>query len=49
MRRIDMTNMQLVHHGSAWPHEGSPCDKTMVAKLERNENLVYWLQVGSLG
>lgn len=45
MRRIDMTNMQLIHHGSAWQHEGSPCDKSMISKLERNENLVYWLQV----
>ena len=44
MRRIDTTDMVLVHYGREWPHPTPPCSKAMVALLERNEPLVYWLQ-----
>ncbi len=44
MRRIDTADMVLVHYGREWPHSTPPCSKAMVALLERNEPLVYWLQ-----
>ena len=44
MRRIDTTGMVLVHYRREWPHKDPPCSKTMIALLERNEPLVYWLQ-----
>lgn len=44
MKRIDTTNMLLVHYGREWPHDTPPCSKAMVSRLERNERLVFWLQ-----
>ena len=44
MKRIDMNGMLLVHYGRQWPHTIAPCSKGMMDRLERNENLVYWLQ-----
>ena len=44
MRRIDTTHMVLVHYGKEWPHDEMPCSKGMIAKLERDERLVFWLQ-----
>lgn len=44
MKRIDTTGMVLVHYGREWGHKDPPCSKTMIAQLERNEPLVYWLQ-----
>jgi hypothetical protein len=44
MKRIDTTEMILVHYGREWQHEAPPCSRCMVSKLERNERLVFWLQ-----
>lgn len=44
MKRIDMGGMVLVHYGRQWPHAIAPCSKGMMDRLEKNENLVYWLQ-----
>jgi hypothetical protein len=44
MRRIDISDMTLVHYGREWPHEVPPCNKAMIPLLEKNEPLVYWLQ-----
>ena len=44
MRRIDVTDMHLVHYGRVWPHAASPCSKGMTRLLERDEGLVFWLQ-----
>lgn len=44
MKRIDTTGMVLVHYGREWPHPAPPCSKSMIASLEHNEPLVYWLQ-----
>jgi hypothetical protein len=44
MRRIDTTDMVLVHYGKEWQHEELPCSKSMINKLERDERLVFWLQ-----
>ena len=44
MRRIDTSDMELVHYGREWTHAAPPCNRAMISRLERNENLVYWLQ-----
>ena len=44
MRRIDVSQMDLVHYGRPWPFAVPPCNRSMIAHLERNEGLVYWLQ-----
>jgi hypothetical protein len=44
MRRIDTTDMVLVHYGREWQHEEMPCSKAMISRLERDERLVFWLQ-----
>ena len=44
MRRLDTTNMTLVHYGKEWDYSLPPCSKSMIPKLERNERLVFWLQ-----
>ena len=44
MRRIDTSEMELVHYGREWTFATPPCNRTMIARLERNESLVYWLQ-----
>ena len=49
MRRIDVERMDLVHYGLMWPHSAAPCNRAMIAHLERNEGLVYWLQPRGAG
>jgi len=49
MRRIDVGHMDLVHYGRQWPHSAPPCNRAMIAYLERNEGLVYWLQPRGAG
>jgi len=44
MKKIDTSDMTLVHYGREWPHDSPPCSRAMVSKLERNERLVFWLQ-----
>ena len=44
MRRIDISQMDLVHYGRVWRHAIPPCNRAMIAHLEYNEPLVYWLQ-----
>ena len=44
MRRIDVSQMDLVHYGRVWAHVAPPCNRAMISHLEHNEPLVYWLQ-----
>ena len=44
MRKIDVTNMELVHYGREWEHASPPCSREMMPLLERKESLVFWLQ-----
>lgn len=45
MKPVDMTGMTLVHSGNVWPHEQLPCSRQMIRLLEKNEDLVTWVQV----
>ena len=46
MKRVDMSLVELVHAGEAWTHPRPPCCKRMIQYLERNEEIVTWVQVG---
>lgn len=46
MKRVDMSLVELVHAGEAWTHPRPPCCKRMIQHLERNEEIVTWVQVG---
>lgn len=45
MKRVDMSLVELVHAGEAWTHPRPPCCKRMIQHLERNEEIVTWVQV----
>jgi hypothetical protein len=45
MRAINMQGMMVVHCGEEWQHEEPPCSRAMVKFLERNEDVVTWVQV----
>ena len=44
MRAFDMSNMLLVYKGDSWHHNMSPCSKSAIPLLERNEKIVSWLR-----
>jgi len=44
MKAVDMTTVDLVHSGEAWPHSHPPCSRQMLRHLERNEGVVTWVQ-----
>jgi len=44
MKRVDMSLVDLIHAGAAWPHKCPPCCRRMVQYLERNEEIVTWVQ-----
>jgi hypothetical protein len=45
MRLLDTSSMSVVYHGREWPYPGvDPSSKGCIARLERNEALVTWLQ-----
>eukprot|EP00961_Rhodomonas_salina_P207612 2802136-Rhodomonas_salina.1 len=45
MRLIDASNMKVVHAGLSWPYPDiNPSSKDAMAKLERNEAVITWLQ-----
>lgn len=45
MRIIDMTTHRLIWRGLPWPEdEPSPSTKEMLARLERNEAFISWVQ-----
>lgn len=45
MKKVDMTELTLVHCGQSWPHAYLPCSRQMIRHLERNEDIVTWVQV----
>lgn len=45
MKLVDMSLVTLVHSGESWPHEQPPCSRQMIHMLERNEEVVTWVQV----
>jgi hypothetical protein len=44
MKRVDMDLVNLVHSGETWPHDQPPCSRQMIHMLERNEEIVTWVQ-----
>lgn len=44
MKRVDMSLVDLVHSGEAWPHSQPPCSRQMIRFLERNEDVITWVQ-----
>jgi hypothetical protein len=44
MKHISIENYEIVHSGQTWNYEGKPCQKDMLALLERNEAVVTWLK-----
>lgn len=40
-----MDSLVIVHSGEAWTHAGPPCSRAMIRFLERNEEVVTWVQV----
>lgn len=44
MKTVDMSTVDLVHSGCAWTHGHPPCNKRMLRHLERNEDIVSWVQ-----
>ena len=40
-----MGEVDLIHSGVPWPHEQPPCCRKMIHYLERNEEIVSWVQV----
>lgn len=47
MKRVDMESLVVVHSGETWVHQAPPCSRAMIRFLERNEDLVTWVQVCS--
>jgi hypothetical protein len=45
MKKVDMDSVNLVHSGESWPHQLPPCSRQMMQFLERNEEIVTWVQV----
>jgi hypothetical protein len=45
MKLVDMSLVTLVHSGESWAHEQPPCSRQMIHMLERNEEVVTWVQV----
>ena len=45
MKRVNMDELLLVHCGEQWSHEQPPCSRLMIRHLERNEDVVTWVQV----
>lgn len=45
MKKVDMDALVVVHSGEAWSHSGPPCSRAMIRYLERNEDVVTWVQV----
>ena len=42
---MDMSLVTLIHSGESWPHEQPPCSRQMIHMLERNEEVITWVQV----
>ena len=40
-----MDSLIIVHSGESWSHQLPPCSRSMVRFLERNEEVVTWVQV----
>jgi hypothetical protein len=49
MKRVDTDGFTIVHCGEPWGHDALPCSRSMIRHLERNESVVTWLQVRTLG
>lgn len=45
MKRVDLQDVFVVHSGEVWPHAQPPCSRQMIRFLERNEDIVTWVQV----
>jgi hypothetical protein len=45
MKKIDPRDVTVVHSGDIWPHAQLPCSRQMIRFLERNEDVVTWVQV----
>ena len=45
MKRVDMGLVDLIHSGTPWPYEQPPCSRGMIKHLERNEEVISWVQV----
>ena len=45
MKRVDMKSLVVVHSGETWAHLVPPCSRAMIRFLERNEDIVTWVQV----
>ncbi len=45
MKKVDMEALVIVHSGEAWTHPAPPCSRAMIRFLERNEDVVTWVQV----
>ena len=45
MKRVESQDVFVVHSGEPWPHEQPPCSRQMIKYLERNEDIVTWVQV----
>ena len=39
-----MAMVDLVHSGESWPYVQPPCCRQMIKHLERNEDVVTWVQ-----
>jgi len=48
MKRVEPQDVFVVHSGEPWPHEQPPCSRQMIKYLERNEDIVTWVQARSL-
>lgn len=44
MRFINMATMEVVHSGKEWEYEVTPCSKSAISLLERNEAVVTWIK-----
>jgi hypothetical protein len=44
MKRVDMSDVEVVHSGEAWDFPAPPCSRQMIRHLEMNEGLVTWVQ-----
>ena len=48
MKKVNMDELLLVHCGEPWGHEQPPCSRQMIHFLERNEDVVTWVQASEI-
>jgi hypothetical protein len=44
MRKVALDGLDIIHSGNAWSFRAAPCSRAMIKHLERNEDIVTWVQ-----